>query len=129
MKKFLCIFLTIIILLSFPVYIFASESYNGYTFTFSDTDITVYGDVNEDEAYSIAYSLYCDEKGIDRPMICTPYDISGHYTQTTYSTITDHKVRSSSPRCDRKKYKIVTCTKCSSILSKTLISTTKIECC
>ncbi|MBR5514998.1 MAG: hypothetical protein IKU52_02205 [Clostridia bacterium] len=129
MKKTVLIILSLALLCYYSFSIHAQNNQFSYEFYFNKCEIVVCGNINESEAYIIAYTIYCNENGISYPAICSPCDISGHYYK--YSTVTSktHRVYSSSPRCLLNTYNVTICTKCSSTLSKSLIESERIVCC
>lgn len=129
MKRLLITVLTITLLLPLGVYSSANNTETSYSFIFDGIDIAVTGTMTEDEAYDLAYVLYCEEMGIILPMPCAPCDISGHYYKYYNSSSTIHKAYSSAPRCAVNTYYVTSCTKCNSIISKILLSTERINCC
>ncbi|MBQ8576908.1 MAG: hypothetical protein IJ449_02920 [Clostridia bacterium] len=54
--------------------------------------------------------------------------VLGHELETKTSVVYEHKVRETSPRCDKKTYAISQCTRCT-YLSQELISSVPAICC
>lgn len=122
--------LTVFVLIAcFSLSGYANAGENSFNFVFPEYEISVSGDISEDEAYNIANIFYCDMNGISIPAVCAPCDISGHYYKTTVVETTGHKVYTTDPRCRLNTYEVVTCTKCSSLISRTLKSSRRISCC
>lgn len=129
MKKFYNIIILILIISCFTTPSYAQDEHSTFSFSFESVDISVSGIITQNEAYNIAYTMYCNEQNIDMPVICAPCDISGHYYKYTTITTKEHKVYSSNPRCVFKRYSVESCTKCSATLSTTLIESYRINCC
>ncbi|MBR6784460.1 MAG: hypothetical protein IKM32_07170 [Clostridia bacterium] len=131
MKKVIHILLaTLIILSAMTMYASATHTSATYEYDLGDTKYTVEFEDNNlttEQQETIAAKILGIETSTAVPanIWC---DLFGHDLVSSTVTATEHKVRSSTPRCLKHTYDVTVCEACD-YSEQTLVASTYINCC
>ena len=126
MKKVISIILSLCFILSLGVIPASAEE----AVKTSDVTIIIHNEDISEETKEKLIAFYSnpethDDTASTYGLTCTLF---GHKLESSMTTVITHKVRTTAPRCQEKRYNYESCTRCD-YENSTLIGTTYIYCC
>lgn len=124
-KRFISLVLSLVLLMS----IFAIPASASHAHETGEIEVIIENDELSEEMKEKIIAYYTDDNHDDDTatygLTCT---LLGHKLETTTTYTITHKARSTAPRCLRKEYEHVSCTRCD-YQEATLLSSGYIHCC
>lgn len=126
MKKLISLILSLCFILSLGVIPSSAEE----AVKTSDVTIIIHNENISEETKEKLIAFYSDPESHNDTaatygLTCTLF---GHKLESTVTTVITHKVRTTAPRCQEKRYTYEACTRCD-YENSTLISSSYINCC
>ncbi len=126
MKKLISLILSLCFILSLGVIPSSAEE----AVETNDVTIIIHNENISEETKEKLIAFYSDPEAQANDaatygLTCTLF---GHDIESSMTTVITHKVRTTAPRCQQKKYNYESCTRCD-YENSTLANTTYINCC
>ena len=130
MKKTICAFICLLMVMSTACVVASATSNSGIEYIKEDTKYTVEFDdstISEEKKIVIANALIGTEESeiTTANVLC---DLFGHDYQYTTASVVEHKAKVYAPRCKKLSYDVTYCEDCD-YTEQTLKSTVYIYCC
>lgn len=127
MKKVIALILSLCFILSLGVIPASAEE---AVVENNDIVIIIHNEDISEETKAKIIAFYSDPESHDDTattygLTCTLF---GHKLESTTTSVITHKVRTTAPRCQQKRYDYESCTRCD-YTNSTLINSTYINCC
>ena len=126
MKKVISLILSLCFILSLGVIPSSAEE----AVETNDVTIIIHNENISEETKEKLIAFYSDPEA--QTNNATTYGLTctlfGHDIESSMTTVITHKVRTTTPRCQQKKYNYESCTRCD-YENSTLLSTAYIDCC